>query len=130
MEDGKCVVFPPCVTDGVVLGKHLLHEMGGIQHYTTIRNFSWLVSGLINNHDGAVYCCKNCLHAYSRLDLLEEHSLGCCHVQRTKFPKDTLCRFTNIQKKLPAPFVVYADYESVLKPLSDVDTTQGVAAGT
>ena len=37
--------------------------------------------------------------------------------------------FTNIQKQLPAPFVVYADFESVLEPFSDVDTTQGVEAG-
>ena len=40
-----------------------------------------------------------------------------------KFPVDPRCRFTNIQKQLPAPFVLYAEFESVLKPLSDMDTT-------
>ena len=50
--------------------------------------------------------------------------------QRNKFPDDPRCQFTNIQKQLPAPFVVYADFESILKPVDrDVDTTQGTEAG-
>ena len=33
----------------------------------------------------------------------------------------------NIQKQLPAPLVVYADFESILKPVDeDVGTTLGV----
>ena len=42
-----------------------------------------------------------------------------------------MCRFTDIQKQLLAPFVVYADFESILQLAGDeaMDTTQGVAAG-
>ena len=59
--------------------------------------------------------------------LLDAHGEDCSHLQRTKFPKDPMCRFTNIQKQLPAPFLVYADFESILKPVNeDVDVTQGV----
>ena len=47
--------------------------------------------------------------------------------QESKVPR---CRFTNIQKQLPAPFVAYADFESILKPDNgDVDVTQGVETG-
>ena len=66
VEDRKRVVCPLCVTSDVVTGKHvdlLLHEMGGIQHYSTIRNFSWLVSEQMSSHNGASYCCKKCLHS-------------------------------------------------------------------
>ena len=102
-----------------------------IQHYTTIKSFSRLIGGQLSNHNGATYCCKKCLHAYSTKQLLAAHAVDCCHVQRTKFPKDPRCRFTNIQKQLPAPFVVYADFESILKPVNgEVDVTQGVTAGT
>ena len=133
VEDGKRVNFPLCVTDNVVPGNHidlLLHEMGGIQHCSALRNFSRLISGQMSIHEYSIYCCKKCPHAYSSVKLLEEHSLNCCHVQRTKFPKDPRCRFTNVQKQLPAPFVVYAVFVPVLEPLSDIDTTQGVAVGT
>ena len=43
VEDGKRVVFPLCVTDAPVDGKHvdlLMHESHEIHHYSTIRNFS------------------------------------------------------------------------------------------
>ena len=106
VEDGKRVVFPLCVTSDVVTGKHvdlLFHKMRGIQHYSTICNFSRLISGKISSHGHAIYCCKKCLHSYSSLVLLEMHSLECCHVQKTKFPKDPRCGFTNIRKQLPAP---------------------------
>ena len=59
------------------------------------------------------------------------HSVDCCHAQRTKFPKDPRCRYTNIQKQLLAPFVEYADFESIIQRVGDeeIDTTQGVAVG-
>ena len=131
VEDGKRVILTLRVSDVVVPDRYvdlLLHEMGEIQHYSTIKDFSRLISGQLSNHEHAVYCCKNCLHAYSTPELLADHSKDCCHVQHTKFPKDPRFRVTNIQKQLVAPIVVYADFESVLEPLSDVDTTQGVAA--
>ena len=79
------------------------------------------------NHCHTVYCCKQCLHTYSTQELLDAHATDCCHAQRTKFPDNPTFRFTNIQKQLPAPFVVQADFESILKPSDkDVDTTQGV----
>ena len=81
----------------------------------------------MSNHGHTVYCCKQCLHTYSTQELLDVHATDCCHAQTTKFPDDPRCRFTNIQKRLPAPFVVYEEFESILKPVDkDVDTTQGV----
>ena len=70
----------------------------------------------MSNHSLTVYRSKHCLHAYSIQELLDVHATDCCHAQRTKFSDDPRCRFTNIQKQLPAPFVVYADFEEVLKP--------------
>ena len=108
----------------------LLYECNGIQQYTTIKRFSRLISGQLSNHNAATYCCKKYLHAYSSKELLAEHAADCCHVQTTKFPKDPRCRFTNIQRQLPGPFVVYADFESILKPVNeDVHVTQGVSTG-
>ena len=62
---------------------------------------------------------------------MDAHALDCCHAQRTKFPKDPRCQFTNIQKQLLAPFVVYADFESILQRVGDeaMDNTQGFAVG-
>ena len=106
VDDDKKVIYPLPVSTTLVPDIHvdlLLFERNGIQFYTTIRNFGRLVS----SH--AVYCCKQCMHAYSNHELLDAHAVDCCHAQRTKFPEDPRCRFTNIQKQLSAPFVVYAN---------------------
>ena len=134
VKDEKKVVYPLRVTDAVVPGRHvdlLLHERDGGLHYSTTKNFSRLISGQLSNHGHATYCCKKCLHAYSTRELLAAHPVDCCHVQRTQFPQDPRCRFTNIQKQLSSSFVVYADFESILMPVNEgVDVTQGVSTGT
>ena len=134
VEEKKKVIFPLCATYSVVPGRHvdlLLHECNGDQHYSTIKNFSRLISGQLSNHGHAIYYCKKCLRAYSIKELLAVHAVDCCHVQRTKFPLDPRCHFTNIQKQMSAPFVVYADFESILRPVNEgVDVTQGVSTGT
>ena len=84
----------------------------------------------MSNHVHTVYCCKQCLHAYSTQELLDAHATDCCHAQGTKIPGNPRCRVTNIQKQLTAHFIVYADFESILNPVEkDVDTTQGVEVG-
>ena len=95
VEDGKRIIFPLCVTDKPVDGKHvdlLMHESNEIQHYSTIRNFSRLVSGQLSNHQHSIYSCKKCLHGCSSADELKSHMKRCMHVQLAKFPKDPRCR--------------------------------------
>ena len=90
VEDEKKVMYPLRVTEAVVADRHvylLLHERNGVHHYSTIKNFSRLISGQSSRHDGAVYCCEKCLHAYSTKELLAAHSVDCCHVQRTNSRK-------------------------------------------
>ena len=133
VDGDKKVIYPLRVSSTLGPDRQvdlLLSERNGIQHYTTIRNFSRLVSSQISHHGLTVYCCKPCLHAYSTEELLDAHGTDCCHAQRTKFPDDPRCRFPNIEKQLPAPFVVYAYFESIMKPVDkDVDNTQGVEVG-
>ena len=94
IDGDKKVIYPLCVSHAVV--DLPLYECNSIQHYATINNFNWLVSSQLNNHEHATNCCKKCLHGYMTRKLLYAHAEDCCHAQRTKFPKDPRCRFTNI----------------------------------
>ena len=96
VDDDKKVTYPLRVSSTHV--DLLLFERNGIQHYTTIKNFSRFVSSQMSNRGHIVYCCKQCLHNYSTQELLDAHATDCCHAQRTKFSDDPRCRFTNIQK--------------------------------
>ena len=65
VEDDKKVIYPIRISSALVPDRHvdlLLFEYNGIQHYTTIRNFSRLVGSQMSNHSHAVYCCKQCPH--------------------------------------------------------------------
>ena len=113
VDDDNEVIYPIRGSSTLVPDRHvdlLLLERDRIQHYATIMNFSRLVGIQLSNHGYTVHCCRRCLHACSSQELLDAHALDCCHAQRTKFPKDPRCRFTNIKKQPLAPFVVYADF--------------------
>ena len=108
VNDDKNVIYPLRVSSTLVLNRHvylLLFERNGKQHNTTIRNFSRLLSSQMSNHEHVIYCCKLCLHAYKTQELLDAHATDCCYGQRTKFPDAQRCRFTNMQKQLPASFL-------------------------
>ena len=131
VDDDKEGIYPLRISSTLVPDRHVdlqLFERDGVQHYTAIRDFSSLVGRQLSSHGHTVHCCRRCLHSYSTQELLDAHALDCFHAQRTKFPKDPRCRFTNIHKQLLAPFVVCADFESILQRVDDeaMDTTQGV----
>ena len=80
IENNKKVIYPLRVLQTVVSGRQmdlLLIECNGVQHYTTIKRFSRLVSSQLSNHNSATYCCRKCLHAYSTQELLNAHAEDC-----------------------------------------------------
>ena len=68
VDDDKKVIYPLHISSTFMPDRHvdlLLFECDGVQHYTTIRNFSRLVGRQLSNHGHTVHCCRRCLHAYS-----------------------------------------------------------------
>ena len=89
VDDDNEVIYPFRVSSTLVPDRHvdiLLFERDGVQHYTTIMNVSRLVGRQLSNDGHTVHCCRRCLYAYSRQELLGVHALHWCHAQRTKFP--------------------------------------------
>ena len=83
VEDDNEVIHPLRVSSALVPDRHvdlLLFEHDGAQH------FSRLVGRQLSNHGHAVHCCIRCLQAYTSQELLDAHTLDCCHAQRAKFP--------------------------------------------
>ena len=78
----------------------------------------------MSNHEHATYFCKKCLHGYKTHKLLKADAEDCCHAQRTKSPKDSRCRFTNVQEQLPVPFVVYAGEDAAVMFVRKLEATR------
>ncbi len=99
----------------------LLISNDDTNHYCLIKNFSRLVRSQVTNRNTQHHFCRFCLHGFTRANLLEAHE-GECYVhggQKTVFPENTSVEFTSIAKQLKAPFVVFADFESVLEVIDD-----------
>ena len=83
--------------------------------YSLIKNFSRLVRSQITSHSSnKLHICKKCLTHFTKLHLLEKHITYCSQNETVavKMPiKKTILNFQNHYKKLPIPFVVYADFE-------------------
>ena len=89
-------------------------------HYCYIKNFSRLMSHK-TKHDGTKYFCMRCLQHFNDVKALTAHTDVCSSLNKklmkVVMPEpNSKIAFKNIQKQMKAPFVVYADFESLLIP--------------
>ena len=98
----------------------LLIKDGDNSHYCLAKNLSALLSSQVNKRKSKLYFCLNCLNGFDTMEKLEKHKEYCDEEKSIKInmPKpDTFIKFKNHLYSEKAPFTIYADFESVLKPL-------------
>ena len=91
-------------------------EGGETTHYCLIKNFNKFMHGQ-TNHNGRKHFCMYCLQCLSSKEHLEKHKETCIKInglQAIDMPEPgSKITFTNYRKHLPAPFVIYADFEAI-----------------
>ena len=98
----------------------LLIKNGDNSHYCLVKKLSALLSSQVNSHGHKLYFCLNCLNGYDDPEKLEKHKEYCGEKESIKInmpPPDSFIKFKNYLYSERAPFVIYADFESILKPL-------------
>ena len=103
----------------------LLIKNGDNSHYCLIKNLSALLSSQVNKHSHKLYFCLNCLNGYDNPEKLEHHKEYCSEEESVKInmpSPNTYIKFKNFLYSERAPFAVYADFESILKPLDTYET--------
>ena len=92
-------------------------------HYVLVKDLRKLVSSQYNNDYHKKYFCQYCLHGCTSEEVLKNH-LGRCKLhgaQRIKLPEaddnkgHDKVKFTKTEYQLRLPFVIYADFERVLR---------------
>ena len=102
----------------------LLIKDGEKSHYCLVKNISALLSSQINSNDHKRYFCLNCFNSFKDEDKLKEHKKYCYENESVKInmpPPGTFLRFKNFLHSEKAPFAVYADFESIIKPMDNCD---------
>ena len=91
-------------------------------HYTLVKNKSALIASQKNNHKGKRHLCLNCFNSFNTSESLNKHKEYCYENKSVKItmpPQNTYLRFKNFHHSEKAPFAVYADFESLIKPLDN-----------
>jgi len=98
----------------------LLISNDSINHYCLINNLSRLLSGQVSNNQKSRLFCRRCLNSFRSNEALDKHKRY-CNVHAAvwlKMPKPgTKLTFKNHNRSLRVPFIVYADFESFIKPI-------------
>ena len=106
-------------------------------HYTWIKDFNRLCFDQ-TRHKERKHFCLRCISPHSSERTLQDHMIYCrgvdappCHAVFPEVDKDgspPTIQFKNIQHLMKAPYVIYADTESIIKPAdnpnTDKNTTQ------
>ncbi|KAJ8976357.1 hypothetical protein NQ317_011597 [Molorchus minor] len=100
-------------------------------HYCLIKDLSRLVSQQKSKRHGGLHICDGCLQSFTKIEHLKAHEKNDCNHTYTKLPSteikinkygesvpENILKFINFERQIPVPFVIYADFESLLKPIS------------
>ena len=93
-------------------------------HYCLVKNTSALLALQINSHKGTSHICLNCINGFKSPDSLNKHKEYCYNnecVKITMPPPGTYLKFKNFRCSEKAPFAIYADFESLIKPMDNCD---------
>ena len=102
----------------------LLIKDGDNSHYCLVKNISALLSSQINKHKGTCNICLNCFNGFITQDSLNKHKEYCYNNECVKInmpPTGSFLEFKNFVHSEKAPFAIYADFESLIKPLNVCD---------
>ena len=102
-----------------------------LSHYCWIKDFNRLCFDQ-NKHRGKTFFCTRCISGHCSERTLQDHMIYCrgvdtppCHAvfpQATEDGSPPTIQFKNIQHLMKAPYVIYADTESIVKPADSPNT--------
>ena len=91
-------------------------------HYVLVKNQSALIASQINKHKGTCNICLNCFNGFTTKEALDKHKKYCYNNEcvNTIMPEPyTYLQFKNFPNSEKVPFVVYADFEALIKEMDN-----------
>ncbi|XP_049887050.1 uncharacterized protein LOC126381638 [Pectinophora gossypiella] len=100
----------------------LLLENGLRSHYCLIKDLSRLIRTQVTKHHGKIFFCDDCMNFFSSENKLDSHACG--RVKTVLPEKGSLIQFQHFERMQDMPFVIYADFESLLQPTPDAQNSE------
>ena len=105
----------------------LMVSENGIRHYTAIKSLSRLLSSKNSNTKRKKHCCMNCLQGFTQEPSRDQHQVYCENNEsvRVDMPKQgSTVEFKDGQNQFKVPFIMYADFESILELIESTNPNQ------
>ena len=102
----------------------LMVSEDGIRHYTAIKSLSKLLSSKNSNTKRKQHFCMNCLQGFMQESSRDQHQVYCEDNEsvRVEMPKQgSTVESKDGHNQFKVPFLMYADFESILKPMGPVE---------
>ena len=90
------------------------------KHYVTIKSLSRLLSSENTKHKGKEYFYNNCLQGFKEESSRDEPIGYCIDNESVKVEmphKNPIVQYSDGQFQFKVPFIMYADFESILEPI-------------
>ena len=100
----------------------LIKDENKNSHYCLVKDESAFLSSQAKKQKSKLYFCLNCLNGLDTPEKLEKHKEYCEEEECVKITMpspNTFINFKNFVHSEKAPFTIYADFESILKPLDN-----------
>ena len=96
-------------------------------YYTAGKRLSRLLRSSNSKHKAKQHFCMNCLQGFNVEKTRDDHYVYCSNneIVKVEMPKDNILKFSDGQGQLKAPFVIYADFELILEPMSTFQNDPG-----
>ena len=102
----------------------LMVSEDGINHYTAIKSLSRLLKSSNTKHKCKQHFCMNCLQGFTQESSIDQHQVYCEDNKsvRVEMPKQgSTIEFKDGQNQFRVPFIMYRDFEWILKPMDPVE---------
>ena len=102
----------------------MLIEEGGVKHYCLVNSLSRLLASQVPKNNGKHYFCLRYLNPFWCQESLCKHKEYCNEYEAVKIvlpEKGTMLKYKHYHRLEKVPFIIYADFESYIKPLQSCD---------
>ena len=115
------------------------NEKGNKKHHVAVKSLPRLLSRQNSKHKETQYFCSNCLNGFTSEATRDEHYTYCNSKDsvRAEMPtRNPMVKYSDCQYQFKVPFVIYADFESILILLSgaannsEMSSTRGINVHT
>ena len=101
------------------------------KHYIVIKSLSRLLHSSNTKKEKAQYFCINCLQGFSEKSSRDEHYVHCRSNEavRIEMPnKKPIVKYSDGQYQFKVPFMMYADFESILEPIQGASNNPNISS--